>query len=250
MFGLNALGGAIALRLKNGFTYDGVGAEAYGGYLGRGGSQIELGTSTDNAALYFAFDRLHDDSWRNHERSDVERAYANLAYRHDKFDLELDFVRSVTDLRGNGLTPVELLESNRRAVFTWPDQTKNDLLATTLSGNYFLNDSVSIQANTYLRRMFRKTLNGDEVDAEACEFDDSNGALVNANVADASANGGATINAVAPIAAAAIDRNNGINSDGGGGVNFLCEEEESEEQCADVGSVHVRVSHDDNFAIA
>ena len=229
VFGLNALGGAIALRLKNGFMYDGVGAEGYGGYFGRGGSQMELGTSTENAALYFAFDRQHDDSWRNHERSDVERAYVNVAYRHDNFDLELDFVRAVNDLRGNGLTPVELLESNRRAVFTWPDVTKNDLLATTLSGNYFLNDSVSIQANTYLRRMFRKTLNGDEVDAEACEFDDSSGTDVNADVANSGANGGAIINAVAPIAAAAIDLNNGINSDGGGGVNFLCEEEESED---------------------
>ena len=227
VFGLNALGGAIALRLKNGFTYDGVGAESYGGYFGRGGAQMQVGTSTDNTALYFAFDRQHDDSWRNHERSDVERAYLNLAYRNDNLDLELDFVRAVNDLRGNGPAPIELLESNRRAVFTWPDITKNDLLSTTLSGNYFINDSISIQANTYFRRMFRKTLNGDEVDAEACEFRDngSDESATNTNIAGA---GNGTISTAAPIAATVLAANGGITSQGGG-VNFLCEEEESQD---------------------
>jgi len=224
VFGLNALGGSVALQLKNGFDFQGTRVNTHTGYFGRHGADMEFGFSGETLAIYAALDMQQDAGWRNRSRSDVQRSYVNLGYRGDDLNLSWDFIQADNDLNGNGLAPTELLESNRRAVFTWPDNTANNLLSTGLTGNYFINDVVSVQANAYYRRMFRKTLNADEVEAEACELD-SNETDIDA-AADA---GNAAIRALSVTLADRIDSNNGITS-AGGGVNFICEEEEEDEE--------------------
>ena len=224
VFGLNALGGALALQLKNGFDFDGINFNSHTGYFGRHGADVEFGFSGETLALYAALDVQQDAGWRNRSRSDIQRAYMNLGYRTDDLNLGWDFIQADNDLNGNGLAPTELLESNRRAVFTWPDNTDNNLLSTGLNGSYFINDTISVQANAYYRRMFRKTLNADEVEAESCSLD-SNETDIDA-AADA---GNAAIAALSTTLASRIDINNGITN-AGGGVNFLCEEEEEDEE--------------------
>ncbi|MBT07264.1 MAG: hypothetical protein CMM32_10200 [Rhodospirillaceae bacterium] len=224
VFGLNALGGAIALQLKNGFDFQGIRVNTHTGYFGRHGTDMEFGFSGETLAIYAALDIQQDAGWRNRSRSDIQKSYLNLGYRGDDLNLTWDFIQANNNLNGNGLAPTELLESNRRAVFTWPDNTANDLLSTGLSGNYFINDIISVQANAYYRRMFRKTLNADEVEAEACSLD-SNETDIDADT-DA---GNQAIAALSQTLARRIDTNNGITS-AGGGVNFLCEEEEEDEE--------------------
>ena len=223
VFGLNALGGAIALQLKNGFDFQGTRLNTHTGYFGRHGADIEFGFSGETLAIYAALDMQQDAGWRNRSRSDVERAYMNLGYRGDNLNLSWDFIQADNDLNGNGLAPTELLESNRRAVFTWPDNTENKLLSTGLTSSYFVTDTISVQANAYYRRMFRKTLNADEVEAEACEFDGAD----NSDIDAATDAGNIAIAALSGTLANRIDTNNGITN-AGGGVNFLCEEEEED----------------------
>ncbi|MDP6518012.1 MAG: Plug domain-containing protein, partial [Alphaproteobacteria bacterium] len=211
VFGLNALGGALTLGLKNGFTYQGVGAEATGGYFGRGGAQFELGGGNETTTLYMAAERHHDDGWRNRSKSDISRLYLNLTHETESAVFSLDFGRGDNSLNGNGPAPVELLESNRRAVFTWPDITDNDLLFGTFSGSYDVADSISFQANAYFRRVIRKTFNGDEVEAANCDAAQINGGapLGDAALAAFSATGGA--------------------ANAAGGAGFICQEEDTPE---------------------
>ncbi len=224
VFGLNALGGAIALQLKNGFDFQGTHLNTHTGYFGRHGADMEFGFSGETLGIYAAVDVQQDAGWRNRSRSDIQKAYLNLGYRGDDLNLSWDFIQADNDLNGNGLAPTELLESNRRAVFTWPDNTANNLLSTGLTGSYFVNEAISIQANAYYRRMFRRTLNADEVEAEACELDSAETDIDAAGDA-----GNQAIAALSSVLASRIDNNNGITS-AGGGVNFLCEEEEEDEE--------------------
>jgi len=224
VFGLNALGGSVALQLKNGFDFQGTRVNTHTGYFGRHGADMEFGFSGETLGIYAALDIQQDAGWRNRSRSDIQRSYVNLGYRGDDLNLSWDFIQADNDLNGNGLAPTELLESNRRAVFTWPDNTANNLLSTGVSGSYFVNDAISVQANAYYRRMFRKTLNADEVEAEACELDSAETDI------DASTDAGnQAIAALSGTLANRIDLNNGITN-AGGGVNFLCEEEEEDEE--------------------
>ena len=220
IFGLNSLGGAIVLGLKNGFEFSGVNLDINGGYFERGGAQFQLGHNTEHVAIYTALEQQFEAGWRNRSPSDIKRAYANIALRYDNVDVTWDFTHADNDLRGAGLAPAELLEENRRAVFTWPDITDNSLFSTALNANYYVNDTVSLQANTYFRRLIRTTFNGDEVDAQACEIDDDrNSNTVDANIRTSAASG--DILTAAPQAASTISA---VSFQLG---NFVCEEEEA-----------------------
>jgi iron complex outermembrane recepter protein len=54
VFGLNALGGSLAIQMKNGFTYHGFEGDVYGGSFGQYAGDLEYGKQIDNTAVYVA----------------------------------------------------------------------------------------------------------------------------------------------------------------------------------------------------
>jgi hypothetical protein len=52
VFGLNALGGALSVELKNGFTYHGGEVTAYGGTFRNYGGEVQYGVQSGNVAAY------------------------------------------------------------------------------------------------------------------------------------------------------------------------------------------------------
>jgi len=186
-FGLNALGGAIAMRLHDGNSFQGVGAEASGGYFNRVGADLQAGGRIGMASGYIAAEYDEEDGWRNDSPSDLRRLFADVGVDGDAAGVHFNVTYADTDLTGNGLSPVELLEQNRRAIFTSPDNTQNELFLGAGQGYFDVTDTVSLQTNAYFRRLIRTTLNGDETEAEGCEFD--NGVNEAAFIADVNAAG-------------------------------------------------------------
>ena len=72
-FGLNALGGAINVQMKNGFNYRGIEIDTMGGFFGRIQSSAQWGRQYDNFAVYGALEGLHDNGFRNFSASNVRR---------------------------------------------------------------------------------------------------------------------------------------------------------------------------------
>src|SRR5229473_4369178 len=60
-FGLNALGGAVNVQMKDGFNYHGAEIDTMGGSFGRMQSSAQWGKQVDNFSLYGALEALHDD---------------------------------------------------------------------------------------------------------------------------------------------------------------------------------------------
>ena len=90
VFGLNALGGALSLEMKNGFTFRGLEAEAHGGSFGRRAGSLQYGVQAGDFASYIAADALN-----NRSDCQVEIATHGIAepYRFDHrsqiaFDVE------------------------------------------------------------------------------------------------------------------------------------------------------------------
>ena len=135
VFGLNSLGGALSLNMKNGFNYGGTGAEAWGGSFGRFGGTLQTGGNNGTWGYYANVDYFEEDGWRDHSPSDAMRVFGNISHRTDasSFDVSLSYANS--DLTGNGPSPVELLEEDREAVFTWPDITQNELVQVIAKGS-------------------------------------------------------------------------------------------------------------------
>ena len=168
-FGLNALGGSMALELKNGFDAPGFTGEFSGGSFDRITGTAEAGVSAGPWALYVGGTRFDETGWRVASASDVTQAVADVAYRAGRIDAGASFTFADTSLNGNGPAPVELLAADPRAVFTYPDTTENRLGFGQARFNYAMTPSVSIQASAYYRDLERRTLNGDEAEFARCD---------------------------------------------------------------------------------
>ncbi len=161
LFGLNTLGGAVSIQTKNGFTHQGHSMEAYRGSFNRRSVTIETGGNRDKLGYFITGARTKEDGWRDNSPSDVKQLFANLSYRSDDSSLDLSLTRVHSDLNGNGASPIELAKRDKKAVFTHPDNTENDLTMVTFNGNKWLSDSMLLSVNMYHRDSDRKTFNGD-----------------------------------------------------------------------------------------
>jgi len=168
-YGLNALGGALALSLKNGFDYEGFGGEVSAGSFGRVGGTAEFGLSRGAWALYAGGSHADEDGWRVQSPSRVTQAVVDAAYRAGRVDAGVSVTHADTRLNGNGPAPVELLVADRTAVFTYPDTTENRLALVQGRFDVAASRAWSFQATGYYRDLDRRTLNGDEADFEPCD---------------------------------------------------------------------------------
>jgi outer membrane receptor protein involved in Fe transport len=169
LFGLNALGGAIAVRTKDGFSADDTRAEVTAGSFGRVGAQAETGGAFNDALGYFVTASvLDEDGWRDYSPTDAEQIFAKLTSRGESSRVEVSLTRVDTDLVGNGAAPEDLLELDREAIFTWPDHTWNTLTMLGVSAEQTASANVTVRGNLYARASDIDTLNGDDADFQQC----------------------------------------------------------------------------------
>jgi outer membrane receptor protein involved in Fe transport len=161
VFGLNTLGGAVAMRTKNGFDDPGTEAQVLTGSFGR--KQVMLSTGDNNGRVggFLAFNRFEEDGWRDNSPSKVMQAFGKASVRTDNLDLHGSVTYVRNDLVGNGLIPIEMYNEDPESVFTSPDQTKNELLQFQISGAFQVNDTMSITGQVYRRKSDRQAVTGD-----------------------------------------------------------------------------------------
>ena len=168
VYGLNALGGALVLDMKNGFNFQGGEAEASGGSFGRRQFTLQYGRQTGNFGVYIAGNAYNDDGFRAFSPSQVRQLYADIGVEGEHGSLHLSVTGADNYLSGVGPTPIQLVDIDRSAVFTSPQTFHNRLVMASVNGNYFASDTLAFQSDVYLRSATRKVLNGNTTDAQLC----------------------------------------------------------------------------------
>jgi iron complex outermembrane receptor protein len=169
-FGLNALGGAISIEMKNGFTYQGREAELRGGSFWRRAAMTQVGVQQGNVAGYFEADALNDNGWRDRSPSQLRRFYGDIGTRDDRSEFHLNFTGASNTLGAAATTPIEMLNRNWSAVYTTPQTTKNQLAFLNGTGSYQLTDNVTLKGNAYVRSFWQKHVDGNTAaDVQACD---------------------------------------------------------------------------------
>ena len=173
LFGLNTLGGAVAVRTKDGVTHPGTRASLSAGSFGRREVSVETGGDGRNGKLdYFAtVAALDEDGWRDYSPTNARQGFVKAGW-NGATSVDASLTWADTDLIGNGAAPVELLESERTAIFTRPDQTRNDLLQFNLVARRETAGGVHLSGNVYARSSDIATYNGDDSDYEDCDDDE------------------------------------------------------------------------------
>jgi len=185
VYGLNALGGAVTVETKTGKTSPGLSGSASLGSYGESEVTGEAGWSAGRWSAYLALEHTHDDGWRRFSPSTLTNGFADLGWDGEKGGMHLKLVGADTNLTGNGSAPIELLRADYRAVFTWPDQTRNRFGRASLHPWLALGAHTRVEASLYLQRLSQRTLNGDAADIAACE--DNPGVLCLATADDSEA---------------------------------------------------------------
>src|SRR3982074_2853175 len=167
-FGLNALGGAVSLQMKDGFTYKGIEVDASGGSYGRVGGSIQYGVRQAAWGLYLAAEGFKDDGWRYQSPSRIARFYGDLGWKGT--DAEVHLVASTADnfFGVIGPTPIELLNNDYRSIFTWPQTTRNQAQLLALNGRFSITDHWTVQSNLYLRKFDQTHVDGNGAGVERC----------------------------------------------------------------------------------
>ena len=174
IFGLNTLGGALAVHTKRGFDFPGVKLEASGGSFGRWNVNGEYGGFRGPFDWYLTFNALNENGWREQSPSALYQLFTKVGYKTDRTDVEASFAYANNDLTGNGLAPESVLAQDRRAVYTFPDETKNLMYLGNLRGSRWLTDDLLVSGNAFYRNYQRITRNGD---VEISCVDDDTGRL-------------------------------------------------------------------------
>ncbi|HXR90716.1 MAG TPA: TonB-dependent receptor [Steroidobacteraceae bacterium] len=175
MFGLNTLGGAIAVYTKSGADYPGASAEVSGGSFGRRTLEAEWGASRGPLDLFITGDLFDDQGWADHNPSRVHQLFAKAGWQNDKTDLDVSLTLADNKLQGTQTLPLSLLYDIRQA-YTYPDININKLTFLTVKGSRFLSDAALFGGNLYYRH-YRNSSVSSNVNDDFGSVDPDSGAV-------------------------------------------------------------------------
>ena len=161
LFGLNTLGGALSVEMKDGFNSEGHNLELYGGSFERIVTTAESGGNNGSLGYYANVHYFDEEGWRDKSASDAINFYGGLSWRGAMSSLNLNAQHGDSYLVGNGAIPVELLAVDRDAIFTGPDITENNLIMVSLDGNHDFTDDIRVDFNFFYRKNDTDSYNGD-----------------------------------------------------------------------------------------
>lgn len=168
IFGLNALGGAVVLDMKNGFTWQGFEVDARFGGRARGQAWVQYGVKSGDWAGYFALEGIRDKGARYFSGSTVRRFYGDIGYKGDRAEIHGTVGLASNKFGASGPAPIEMVDANKAAVFTTPQTTQNQLAQFALNGAFDLSPTWKLKANVYYRMFDQKHVDGNTTDFNSC----------------------------------------------------------------------------------
>ena len=150
-FGLNTLGGALAIYTKSGSQYPGGAVEASGGSFGRKTMEFELGGARGNFDYFLTGNYFDDKGWADHNPSRVQQFFSKVGWQDAKTDLGLSLTAADNRLEGAQTLPLSFFDNIKQA-YTFPDTNIDKLTFVTLKGSHFLSDNALLGGNAYYRK--------------------------------------------------------------------------------------------------
>ncbi len=175
IYGLNTLGGALAFTTKSGLTAPGTDVKLQAGSFGRARADVAYGNKdADGYHQFIAATGFREDGWREHSSGNLGNVFAKIGRQQGDSNWDLSLLVGRSTLIGNGLLPSRnygsdgddpvgpgMYENNRRWVYTYPDQTKNELNQLTFNLQRMLDSDTELAGLLYVRHAVRNGFSGD-----------------------------------------------------------------------------------------
>jgi outer membrane receptor protein involved in Fe transport len=170
-FGLNALGGAVNVQMKDGFSYHGAEIDTMGGSFGRIQSSAQWGKQIGNFAVYGALEGLHDGGFRNFSASNVRRFYGDIGFKNDAAEFHVNLGVADNKFGATATAPVELLQQYWGATYTSPQITTNRVGYVNLTGKMEATPTWTIEGSAHVRVFDHKAVDGNPTGTQPCAAD-------------------------------------------------------------------------------
>lgn len=152
-YGLNTLGGAMAVYTKSGAHYPGGSLEAQGGSFGRRSIELVHGGSRGTWDHFAVVNAADDDGWAQHNSSRVRQLFGKVGHQTESSDFDVSFTAADNTLEGTQTLPRSFFAEDIRQPYTFPDRNTNRLEFLTAKGSRFLDAGVLVGGTAYLRRL-------------------------------------------------------------------------------------------------
>ena len=164
VFGLNTLGGALAIYTKDGARYPGTTLEGTAGSFGRRTFGFETGGAGETLDWYVNAHAHDEDGWREHSPSRVRQLFGKLGYERGDNAAALAVTLADNALSGTQTLPLTMFDRPAQA-YTWPDWIKNRLAFANAQGAHRIGDIALVTGNVYYRGIrsdgFNSNVNGE-----------------------------------------------------------------------------------------
>ena len=170
-FGLNALGGAVNVLMKDGFSYQGAETNIMGGSFGRIQGSAQAGKQVGNYSVYGALEGVRDNGYRNFGESAIRRFYGDVGYRTDSSEFHLNVGVAKNNFGASAAVPIELLNKYWGATYTTPQTTDNRVAYANLTGKVEVTPTWTLDGSMRVRTFRQKTVDGNPTETERCAAD-------------------------------------------------------------------------------
>jgi iron complex outermembrane recepter protein len=168
VFGLNALGGAVTMDMKNAFNSPGGDIEVSHGNFANTTGYASYGFRDGNFGAYAAIGGVSDAGFRFFSPTDIRQGYGDVGYEDDRTTIHASLTAANNYIGAVGPTPVEMLAADPRSVFTYPQSMHNEMQLLQLTGTFKATDVLELSANAYYRHFQQHLTDGNTTDVTAC----------------------------------------------------------------------------------
>ena len=168
VFGLNAIGGAATIVMRDGFNFQGTEIDTRAGSFGRIQGSLATGARSGIWGAFVALEGIRDDGFRDFSESEVRRMYADIGVKTSEAEFHLNFTGAKNEVGVTAAAPVQLLDLDWQKTFTSPQTTDNEMAMVSLNGAVKASDTLSFSGVTYFRNFKQRHVDGNIAEAEDC----------------------------------------------------------------------------------
>lgn len=168
VYGLNALGGASVIRMKDGFEFQGVEIESKFGSFGYKEVGTQIGVDQGPWAIYFAGQHIDEKGWRDFSPAEVDRMYADIGAKGSKVEAHFNLTWAKSSAGVVTAAPEDLLNLDWARTFTSPQVTDLEVLMPSVNAKVDVTETLTFSGLAYYRRLKSDVLDGNLLNGAAC----------------------------------------------------------------------------------
>ena len=169
VYGLNALGGAVGIVMRDGFNFQGVEIDSRFGSFGHGQGSVAAGARSGNWGAFVAGEYIKDGGFRDFSEAEIKRMYADIGVKGDGNEFHINYTGADNFVGVTAAVPEALLDLGWDRTFSSPQTTDNLLSMLSVNGSVRATNTLTFSGVAYHRWFKQKHDDGNIAEAEECD---------------------------------------------------------------------------------